>query len=81
MKLLRFCYKKFTLLSPFGREVALNPLVVVCMKKFSNRINVLWNVVNLVFFVISIFRDSIAVVEKRCKVTSLYLFSQIMAKI
>lgn len=32
MKLLQICYKKFTLLSPFGREVALNPLVVVCMK-------------------------------------------------
>ena len=27
MKLLQFCYKKFTLLSPFGREVALIPLV------------------------------------------------------
>ena len=32
MKLLQICYKKFTLLSPFGREVALNPFVVVCMK-------------------------------------------------
>ena len=81
MKLLRFCYKKFTLLSPFGREVALNPFVAVCIKLFSNRIKVLWNVVNLVFFVISIFRDSITAVEKRCKVTSLYLFPQIKVSI